>query len=89
MPPLLSGLGAIPFGKASLILSLDSLVGNLHIGSFGSALFRMTGDLDVCQRGAVNVPETLYPEALHNRQIGISWESVGLLGGVVHTIEAS
>jgi len=33
--------------------------------------------------------KTLYPEALHNRQIGISWESVGLLGGVVHTIEAS
>ena len=53
-------------------LSLDSLVGNLHIGSFGSALFRMTGDLDVCQRGAVNVPETSYPEALHNRQVGIS-----------------
>ena len=72
MPPLLSGLVAIPFGEGVFnmerpwALSLDSLVGNLHIGSFGSALFRMTGDFDVCQRGAVNVPETLYPEVLHN-----------------------
>jgi len=58
--------------KRPCALSLDRLVGNLHIGSFGSALFRVTGTLDVCQRGAVNVPKTLYPEALHNRQIGIS-----------------
>jgi len=70
-------------------LSLDSLVGNLHIGSFlEMPSFRMTGDFDVCQRGAVSVPETFYPEALYNRQVG-KWESVGLPGGVVHTIEAS
>jgi hypothetical protein len=49
----------------------------------------MTGDFDVYQRGSANVPETFYPETLYSRHVGHKWESVGLLGDVVHTIEAS